>query len=606
MESIEIINAISRLENLKWAWQKVQKYYSTEAAWKDEAEIADFELNLNDNLLNIAKSFQAHHYTLSSIKPIPQPKKINEDGERELRQLFWVSVQDQVAWMAIVNIIGPLLDNKMPVWSFGNRLHRSVWFEAQEDGKNVLRIGPYRHSTGILYRRFSQSWPLYRRYVYLTLRHMAKKKHAEFYLELDDAEKQILEIEENSPASQKMPYLLNDYWKSDSDEIYWASIDFKKFYPNLKMVKIQEQILKNLLISKSDPFNELLNSMMSFPVDYEGLYLDLNKINLSTENKFYDAIPTGLMVGGFLANVAMLEIDQALSNDTKDAQIAHFRYVDDHILLASSFKDLTNWINKYESILERTGIAIISEDKTAPKDLQKFLKGDKDYFEKAVLACKIDPIYPKPLMTKTLARVSELSKLDFEFSDENEQLATLTDLELLLLADIADTEIPETTRVSFAATLISRFSAVVTPSKHQVTNIAELNRKIHKQKILEQRILDILQKTDSKTQKKELSEQIANLRLELEGKEKEFGEIQSKISLSKQNRLSKSYALLLKAIHENPEKLRLWQRAVDFCLATGYKGLGKLQEELQRIKNTCLTTAQYIEALLISDLSGKL
>ena len=77
MESFEIIKAISLPENLKWAWQKVKKFYSAEAAWKDEVEIASFELNLNQELNKISESFKAGKYKLSAIKPVPQPKKNN-------------------------------------------------------------------------------------------------------------------------------------------------------------------------------------------------------------------------------------------------------------------------------------------------------------------------------------------------------------------------------------------------------------------------------------------------------------------------------------------------------------------------------------------------
>ena len=297
------------------------------------------------------------------------------------------------------------------------------------------------------------------------------------------------------------------------------------------------------------------------------------------------------MVGGFLANVAMLEIDQAVSNESNRYQVAHFRYVDDHIILASSFKELTDWISRYKLILDSTVIAEINLEKTIPSELQEYLNGNQSYEAKAKVACKIYPIYPKPLMTKTLARVSQLSKLDFEFSDESEQLATLNDLELLLLAEIADSELPETTRVSFAATLISRFSALITPSKQQITDLTLINIKIHYLKKSENEFLEKWKKTYSRTQKLDLTSQIESLRSELQSYRENYAHISQHIQQVKHSRLEKSYTLLLKAIHENPEKLRLWQRAIDFCLVTGYKGISKLQEELKRIRSYCKNTS---------------
>ncbi|PSJ19890.1 hypothetical protein CVH10_20485, partial [Halomonas sp. ND22Bw] len=63
-------------------------------------------------------------------------------------------------------------------------------------------------------------------------------------------------------------------------------------------------------------------------------------------------IPTGLFVGGFLANVAMLDIDliaDQMLSDTR--QIAHFRFVDDHEVLAYDFETLRVWIQTYMGLL---------------------------------------------------------------------------------------------------------------------------------------------------------------------------------------------------------------------------------------------------------------
>ena len=63
-------------------------------------------------------------------------------------------------------------------------------------------------------------------------------------------------------------------------------------------------------------------------------------------------IPTGLFVAGFLANAAMLPVDTAVNQRVlKRRSLAHFRFVDDHTILAYEFEELCDWIENYQSLL---------------------------------------------------------------------------------------------------------------------------------------------------------------------------------------------------------------------------------------------------------------
>ena len=72
------------------------------------------------------------------------------------------------------NALGPELDQLMPPWSYSYRIYRPAWYEDDEDNRSQLEIGPYRHESGHLYRRFQHSWPLFRRHVALTARAMVR------------------------------------------------------------------------------------------------------------------------------------------------------------------------------------------------------------------------------------------------------------------------------------------------------------------------------------------------------------------------------------------------------------------------------------------------
>ena len=146
-------------ENLLWAWRKVQRCYGMADSLFDQAEIAAFDLNLENELASIKRDFETGNWENRPIRLIPQPKKPSKEGKPRLRQYFDIAVRDQVAWIAIVNVLGPELDQKMPAWSYGNRLYRAAWYEEEpQDGRHSkLNIGPYRHSAGYLYRHFKHS-----------------------------------------------------------------------------------------------------------------------------------------------------------------------------------------------------------------------------------------------------------------------------------------------------------------------------------------------------------------------------------------------------------------------------------------------------------------
>jgi hypothetical protein len=159
-------------ENITWAWQKARRLYQSADGPVDVAEVAGFELDLERQLNLMATDFSELSYRLRPLALLPQPKKPDENGSPRLRQSFHVSVRDQVAWIALVNVVGPMLDSKMPAWSYGHRLYKAAWFEHSHEGPSHLELGPYRHSSGNLYRRFKHSWPLFRRHISLSARLM--------------------------------------------------------------------------------------------------------------------------------------------------------------------------------------------------------------------------------------------------------------------------------------------------------------------------------------------------------------------------------------------------------------------------------------------------
>jgi hypothetical protein len=128
---------ITSPENLAWAWKKARWLFQHADGPVDSGAVAAFELNLERNLNTIAKRFASSTYRLSPLALLPQPKGPDSNGKPPLRQSFQVSVPDQVAWIAIVNVVGPILDSKMPAWSYGHRLYKAAWFEVSEGDRHL-------------------------------------------------------------------------------------------------------------------------------------------------------------------------------------------------------------------------------------------------------------------------------------------------------------------------------------------------------------------------------------------------------------------------------------------------------------------------------------
>lgn len=586
-------------ENLAWAWEKVRKQYRSDAGWRDEAEIAAFESNLPSELSSIGSSFRSGNYTLRPIRFIPQPKSRDQDGRIRLRPMYWVSVRDQVAWTALVNILGPHIDDKMPAWSYGNRLYRPAWNTVDGD-LDHLHIGPYRHTSGNLYRTFSQSWTLYRRHIYLTLHRMAASENREKYITLDVKERALLNAEDRKEAHQRLAYLREDFWRpmTAPDEIYWATIDFKTFYPRLDVQRILSSILKyspNELLTPQ--IRQLLSQLLQFEVNSDGWSED------DLKESGYDAseigLPTGLMVAGFLANTALLDVDAEIDQQTELKQIAHFRYVDDHVVLARTYEDLLSWISTYRRLVEVPRIASFNLEKLGPEALCKVLESPSAVtavdFELAKRASRLNQRHPKPFLTRTLAKLSNLGQINFDLLDESETEAAEADLEFLLLADIPDSEVRKSTRLSFAAGKLARLRS---SPRASLTLLADLTRQSAELGVKLRRLrLSNPLDTDGQISDLEVRQFLANVSATSERQ-------RMSDALTKKQR--HTFYLLLQVIHENPEKLRLWQRALEYCRSAGFAGIQDLLMEIREIISTDPIAGAYLYAFFVQELTANL
>ncbi len=584
------MNAYDRLllpENLNYAWLKTKRLYRAFDGYIDNCELAEFELNLEQRLLGIHQKFAQGFWRPKKLRPLPRPKEIK--GEKPInRQYYHVAIDDQVAWIAIANALGPELDLKMPPWSYGNRIYRQAWYENDENQQSTLEIGPYRHASGYLYRKFQHSWPLFRRHVALTARTMARTMNPE---NLDQSDQMAFIAAEK----EKLPYLKAHFWQSKTGqthgtELFHASIDLKQFFPSLQT----EAVLKGLASAESfdDRMKNLLSGMLDFRLDKSEMPPHtLEHVEPKYRGLRVQGIPTGLFVAGFLANAAMLPIDTIVNSRIINRRsIAHFRFVDDHTLLAYDFEELCNWIDEYCTLLTNFDIgAEVNDEKYDPTSLGKWMKtrakalmntkgtrkqakkhSEQKAEEAAIHDTKFDGRNPTKLLTKTLGQISAIAAANIDILDDEDLEERLKLLEWLLLANIPEREIRPDTRAAFAAGQIANLAPILAQEADGLVAAA--------------RNLEIIKaqapNPETATQKK-----IDEHRTAMEEQKKQVETLQAEDKKSEERHLRHCFSLLLQAFREFPGKPRLFFRIHEYCRVTGFMGLCEIGNWIKEIRD---------------------
>lgn len=561
--------------NMRWAWEKVKRASVPGDIWIDEADLAHFEVHLGHELRGLGDDLRSGRFRMSPIRPMAFPKNPDGDGNPRVRQYFHFTVRDQVAWVAVVNVLGRYIDEQMPVWSYGNRLFRSAWIEEDIHGNKIRKVGPYRHSSGRIYRPFQQSWPLFRRHIALAVSAAA---HGYSKVDsLDDDEREELGFQRHMHRANQCPFVLADYWTNlptgpNKSDVYWASVDLEKFYPSIPLTACVDAISQFVPAELRLEVQRLLKTLTQLPLNLDGWTdAELKHIELDESRKTFHKIPTGLMVSGFLANAALLPVDQEVQKTLPRGRVAHFRYVDDHVILAKTFDDLITWIDHYKDVIDKLGSgASINPAKTEPKalgellgtsDTSKRLAGS-DLWNRAQKECRLDPEFPTPLMTKTIALVSAIGKTDFTSLEDNELSILSQQLEHLLLVDLPEAEMPARTRLAFAATRLARVAEarLASPETLDIRHGGSGQRRTTGTKITSRHSGGLS------------LDPIAGL----------TGISDSQIHARLNSIADRVFGLVRKVLRERPDRVRLWTHALTIARRLGATGLELLFDDIDR------------------------
>lgn len=601
-------------ENIYHAWRKAKRIYDTEKDFISNLhEVVDFEVHLEDKISDLSSRIKNGTYSLSKMRPLWLPK-VSEKPES--RQNFEFSVEDQVVWLAVINIIGPILDDNMPFWSFGNRLYMPIWKEteklADENGdKTVAKFGYYSSASPNLYRTWSSSWPLFRRAVSISIKTMAKHDY------WSDDEETIMEDYANAPKSFKIQYWDKGYWNRESseNEIYYATIDLSKFYPSIHKKHIFNQEVNKLLRLDTEPreFHLLLDQLIDFQIITDAIQsISSNDpiIGIDLNTGKYNGIPTGLFVAGFLANMAMLPIDMEVTHILNEKRrIGHFRFVDDHVFIAYKFDDLSDWIEQYGKIIQSKGYQLqIKPEKTEPEAFKKWLCNKEistnitkqeleEYKATAKKACKLDVHMPSPFTTLTLKKMSNINATPFDLMDIQEKMVMLQDIEHLLATEFPEGEIKKDTRASWAASLLIRLEPQINP----FTEILYEKRQAYEDAINKLKDLEKGKDITEIERIKETPQYKAALALR-EEKNAQFIEQLDKAKKETDRLHYQVYLLIKRAISENIGKPKIWKKCFEYCRKVGLSPIDDLLTLINENDQLTLAGKQYLFCTIISSL----
>lgn len=608
-------------ENFYIAFKKVSYFLNQGNEWFDQILLAEYEATLPSHIQRLIDEIQNNTYSPKAIQPLPFPKRNRDNGKSRIRPYFNIHLDTQVIWVAILNVISELVEEKMPFWSYGNRLYRPIWFE-EEDGENKLKKGSYHNASPHVYRKWNQSWPLYKRHASLTIKTISRNSIFKKEDIDDDKELNIFEQSENINFSD-CKYLNNEFWKQTSEHrVFWAGLDMEKFFPSINPQKILEN-LKICLVKTNgearDDYNMIFNTMeilLTVPIDLTGwIFKDLSgkdAFALKDEHSF-SGIPTGLVAGGFLANLAMLDVDIEIDHYIQERRsIAVFKYVDDHIILSQSQQGLIEFLNYYHNLLkEKHNTINFQIEKTEPSGVFNYKKESGfRIIKKYERFLELDVDFPSPLMTDTLKKVSHIGNIEFELLEDKEIEDLEVDIRHLLVTDFPPTEIRKDTKMSFAAGKLCKLATQIKPNFSRVDfSLSGNMEKINELYLQEYEL------KKNKEPKTEFAKKNFHNKLRDHAKNSFVRENLTIEITAVGKRHKKIFNLLIKTLKDNPDKVQLWKKSIEFCMRTGYQGMKVLIDTIEKceihkrsktfLKIYCLQTIQISLSKAVSELNSE-
>jgi len=586
--------------NLYWAWLKYQRYMQSVHTWVDDYRLSCFEANLQEELDTIARQFKKLTYRTQPIRPLPLPSRAGKNGAQP-GLIYDVSVRDQVAWIAFLNVIGPGLDCRMPPWSYGSRLYRSTR-EAEKNGTVVTGNGGYRHSGGRLYRSSLAAWSLYQRHIFLTAKTMAGLLAPE---DLEAPERQVLERERHVAGSQQLPYLQENYWPTGkNNKVYMAQVSFNACSSQGSLLAVADNL--SACSTQFQPqIRQLASRLLQFRIDPRPWQPNPPAGGGSGGDKCaLTTIPGGLAVAGFLQNVALMAVEQTITQshicpqsvlaaDIRKKDIAHFRFGADHCFLSRNFSTLTGWMEAYQAILDDHGCGTtlnwqsvkpqtLSQCRTSRQQTAHSRTLNREFRQQAAQDALIDNTNPLPVITRTLRMLTNIKHLNFDLLQQREKTLYIDEMENLLFSREPDAA----GSCDFQIDSIARKLAWSVPQEvlGNQANLCLIERRIFEKKAHGDSLCKHLQGLCQETEDAVTTgKRIQQLKQEIKCLEKEHQQRSSANTHKQRKRQMHIFLTLFKVLRSHRDKPNLWVYLLEYCRFSGHTDLTLIHGELEKL-----------------------
>lgn len=369
------------------AWLRIDHWYGT-GNWAPQPELALWRNDPVDKLRTLGQDLRREPWQPEEWLQVPFPK---QGGC--LRHMLLPTVKDQVASMAYLVLLGPLLDSRLKNFVFGSRWNRPRIWDTRR-GKPKWASRPYQFREREAYLPYSRDFNLYRRVAHWSVARMTGDS-------LEDGENGARTYRPGDFDEATLPeWARKDWWRQHDVQCpraaWWATLDLQLAFPSVQLDELKAN-LRSLLKSDFETLSkltsgypwpvlqhlkrrgrrealadELVNALGSVRVrsgeGVEAIPVDAWK-PLNVLPEFSDppkGLPTGLAISGMLLNACLSKADAEvfnyLRNDAHDDRRGAFlRFADDMTLLARSPEGLF-------ALIDRVWAAISGNADSCPSD----------------------------------------------------------------------------------------------------------------------------------------------------------------------------------------------------------------------------------------------
>ena len=358
--------AISHPLVLQGAWLRVDGWYRS-GGLAPQRELSCWRLHPEEQLRKLSAQMRGEGWVPQIWPQVPYPKK-----NARLRHYVVPSVRDQVAFMAHMVLLGPILDGQVSNFAFGNRWYRPVvWNRRKKSPSWELR--PYPFKTDKIYLPYARSYGLFRRVAHWTVGRMTDAR-----IRTQDAGGRVQHVKDY--ADDVLPPWTRAEWWIGSDgrkQAFWAALDIELAYPSIQLDRLEsdmremlegasevssleiqgcpEDIFEILHEEKVrvDIGRSLVRALRQVEVDTGGIPRrawgppDGHRMPRVAPEKDL-GLPTGLAISGALLNVALHSADEAvktfLERTTGERRGAIVRFADDIYVFSRSIEGVLDLI----------------------------------------------------------------------------------------------------------------------------------------------------------------------------------------------------------------------------------------------------------------------